>query len=60
MWVPDVLTAMTGAATGTEVDSSLFRTSRTCLELTAIGSSNGASVKQNEDFNFSSSSKKFD
>lgn len=39
---------MTGVATGTEVDNSLFRTSRTCLELTAIGNSTGASVRQKE------------
>lgn len=46
IWLPDAPTAMTGVATGTEVDSSLFRTSRTCLELTAIGSSTGVSAGQ--------------
>ena len=38
--------AMAGLATGTEVDSSLLRTSRTCLELTAMGSSTGASERK--------------
>lgn len=38
---------MAGLTTGTEVDNSLFRTSRTCLELTAIGNSTGTSVRQN-------------
>lgn len=31
---------------GTEVDSSLFRTSRTCLELTAKGNSTGVSTRE--------------
>lgn len=38
---PDATTTA-GLLTGTEVDNPLFRTSRTCLELTAIGSSTGA------------------
>lgn len=50
IWFPDVPTAMTGAATGTDVDNSLLRTSRTCLELTAMGNSIGASVRKKEDF----------
>lgn len=41
------------AITGTEVDNSLFRMSRTCLELTAIGNPIGASVRQKEGLNFS-------
>lgn len=45
-WLPDVPTATTGVATGTEVDSSLLRTSRTCLEVTAIGSSRGPSARK--------------
>jgi hypothetical protein len=35
--------AMAGLVTGTEVDSSLLRTSRTCLEEMAMGSSTAAS-----------------